>query len=77
MQWRRDEPPVGIEIEYERDDGVIAKGKLRPAGEFGIGDIARPGVRTKRQFVDEAEAKIFEVLRWRPCIPGGLENVGG
>lgn len=35
MQWWTDEPPINTEIEYERDNGVAAPGKLAYGGEFG------------------------------------------
>jgi hypothetical protein len=64
--WRTDEPPVGVLIEYERQDGVIGKGRLVYAGRFGLGDIAAAGETTlSPQFMNENGEEVFNVARWR------------
>lgn len=66
MQWREDEPPINTDIEYERDNGMIAHGKVAYGGEFGIGNIAASGKHMRRQFTDGIGLELFEIVRWRP-----------
>jgi gamma-glutamyltranspeptidase len=62
--WRTIDPPVTREIEYQKDDGTVEKGKLARAGRYGAAvPGAIPGMR--QLFRREGDASIFEIKRWR------------
>lgn len=69
MNWHTREPPVGQDIEYERGDGTIHKGKLRPAGLHirTPDETIMPELVT--EYCSEDETDVFEVRQWRP-LPG-------
>lgn len=63
-EWDEGEPPVGIEIEYERDGRTIERGTLDHAGKFGIGP-GRQAPKLRNHFRRERISEMFEVTRWR------------
>ncbi|MCO6423861.1 hypothetical protein JT737_19330 [Sinorhizobium meliloti] len=64
--WQSGEPPLGREIEYERDGRSIERGTLTPAGKFGMGGSAAGAqARMKQQYMRIGMTEMFEVTRWR------------
>ncbi|MDE3810461.1 hypothetical protein GOD17_18390 [Sinorhizobium medicae] len=64
--WQIGEPPLGREIEYERDGRSVERGSLALAGKFGMGGTAAGAqARMKQQYMRVNVTEMFEVTRWR------------
>ncbi|MCJ9692999.1 hypothetical protein MOV76_15435 [Rhizobium sp. PRIMUS64] len=64
-EWQTTEPPLGTEIQYQRDSGQVEQGTLDTAGKFGMGPAGKaPNMR--QQYRRQGMTEMFEVTRWRP-----------
>lgn len=62
--WKTTPPPVGVEIEYERDDRLVESGVLERFGLLGASASGKES-RMRPQFKRKGVAEMFEVRRWR------------
>lgn len=65
-EWSTTEPPLGVRLEYERDNGSYEVGVLEHAGSFGIGKSGKtPRLRQQFRRQGTQGLEMFEVKRWR------------
>lgn len=78
MGWKTEDPPVGVEIIYQRGDGLTVRGVLLPCGEVGSGRIAAAGRQSTPLYASQEGGNPFKVLRWQlPDDTSPLEDRQG
>ncbi len=69
-EWKTSQPPIGVEVEYFRDNGICEKAVLERCGSFGTGPGGKaPRMRPQFRKTGASGLDLFEVTRWREIEP--------